>query len=142
MPGGVSYRCATLTVGGTQKYDIRTVSASLSADMIYNRADCRIYPQQAASTNHMARIEVTTLDISNAPQASSSSALIGSSAGSVVLTIANTSGGSFVVTQNPSVYVAADFGGTPQEGLMELTLAFEAAGTGGTEPTVSWATSA
>lgn len=140
MAGGVSYRCPTLSVGGTQLYDLERYSAELSADMIYQRADCRKYPQQAASTNHMAVISVTTTDLSDAAQASASSPLVGSSAGSVVLTVSNTSSGTMVYTQNPSVYSAVSIEGEPQSDIARLQMSFEAAGTAGTEPTVTWAT--
>src|SRR5690349_1524139 len=98
MAGGQSYRCITLTVGGSSVYDVISVGASLSADLIYNRSDCRHYPQQAASTNHMAKITVKTLDLSNAAQSSSSTPLVGSDVGSggVVLTATKIGGGTFV----------------------------------------------
>ena len=142
MAGGVSYKCATLTVGGTSKYDIEEYGAELSADIIYQRADCRKYPQQAASTNHMAVINVTTTDISNAAQAASSSPLVGSSAGSVVLTVSSTSTGTMVYTMNPSVWGNVSMQGNPQNDIARLQMRFEAAGTGGNEPVVTWATGA
>jgi len=138
MAGGVSYRCAALTLGGTSLYDIRSGNISQTADMIYNQADCRKWPQQAASTNHRSRLSVNTLDLSNGEQESSSAPLIGSAVGSAVLTISNTSSGTMTYTQNPSVCINANVDFGPQDGLAELAMEFEAAGTGGNEPNVSW----
>lgn len=136
---GVSYRCATFSVGGATVGDVLSASASLSADMIYNIADCRKYPQQAASTNHRANMSVVTLDLSEGAQASASAPLAGSDVGAVVLTISGTSSGTMVYTINPGVCLSASVSTNPQSGLAQLSMEFEAAGTGGAEPVVTWA---
>lgn len=139
MPGGVSYHCPVLVVGGTTKYDVTRWSVSLSADILFNRGDCRLYPQQATSVNHRATLEASCLDLSNTLQASSSATLIGSSVATLTLTLDNNSGaGTMVYTMSPSVYTKADASGSYSD-LASLDFGFEAAGTGGTEPTVSWA---
>lgn len=139
---GAAYRCSTFSIGGTPVGDVLNASAALSADMIYNIADCRKYPQQAASTNHRATMSVVTLDLSEGTQSAASSPLAGDDVGAVVLTVNSVTSGSMVYTINPGVCLGANVTTNPQSGLAQLSMEFEAAGTGGTEPTVTWASGA
>lgn len=135
MAGGKAYHCGSLSVGGTTISDITAFSASMSADHLHNRADCRMYPQKGATVNHMATIAATTLDLSNAKQ--SSTPLIGEIVSNVILTINDNATSSMVYTLSKAERVSAEVAGG-YGNLANLDMAFQACGEGGVEPTVTW----
>ena len=140
MPGGNSYLLGSgsISVASSAKADVFEVSASLGGDILFNRADGRKYPQQAATVDHTATIEFSTYDLSALSQSSAASPIVGASSANVVLTIAKCGGGtSMVVTLNPAVLRPISVSsGHKQLGVMRAS--FEAAGTAGNEPTVTW----
>jgi hypothetical protein len=140
MPGGNSYLCATLTLAGTRQYDLVDWGYNLSCMKLYNKADCRLYPQRAAAVDHMASIDATFSDLGHALQASSASPIAGSNVGTggAVLAIsANNAGGTTTVTLNPAHHGENIRGAGGQNRLSDLSMSFVAEGTGGTEPVVT-----
>ncbi len=136
MGAAKSSHCGTVSIGGSQKFNMTEYGFRSSATMLYNRSDCFIYPQFGATTDHMAQIDVTTLDLLNAAQVSGTQ-LIGSDAGQVQL-VAHGGAGQVDVAMTISKCAVRMAEANGRFGdLWQARLGFDAAGTGGNEPTVS-----
>lgn len=143
MASGDFYKCATLTVGGTRIYGLTSFTFEYGCEILFGRADCLLWPQQAAAVNHFARIGGESIDLGSFVQASGSSPTVGADVGTggVVLAISKTSGGTITHTLNKAVRLPTS-GEGGHDRLSSVRHLFEAAGTGGTEPTVTIAVSA
>jgi hypothetical protein len=140
MAGGHHFCENTVTVGGSARVDVTRYRSELGAEFLRNRADGRKYPGKGCTVNHMAIISFTTLNLKQATQSSSTSTLLGSTVNSpgVVLVVDDEAGGSVTHSLSPAECIKAEVGGGHAI-TSELDMAYEAVGSGGTEPTVTWA---
>ncbi len=142
MAGGVSYHSSTISVGGSSKVDLITWEAALGGELLWNRADSRKYPQLGASVNHTATARASWYDLSNVGQ--SSTPIIGATVGTggvVITATLNGAATTWKYTLNPATYTDCRVTGG-HGNLAVVEAGFEAYGTSGSEPTVTWAVGA
>lgn len=139
---GSAYCQATVEVDATDVVDVIDWTSTLGADMLTNHSDGFKYGRPGCTFNHTAVIGFTTLNLGAFQTSGTPGILVGDIMDSCVLTVENHGAGSVVHTigglglSQARCVTANMSGGHGRMG--ELQMAFEAVGSGTTEPTVSW----